>query len=182
MNAFVQVGAMVAGIILWCMLADASHRTRTSPILLFSVAFLATNIAQLAGTLVGWANAETLRQGDIALTAIALVSVYLLLLAAIVLFRNRSGASGAAAAGEDASVTPEEALCQRCAVLAESYGFTPRESDIFLLLAQGYTMPAISERLFVSENTVKSHVKRIYQKLDIHTRGELIDLVNETDA
>ena len=43
-------------------------------------------------------------------------------------------------------------------------------------------MPAISERLFVSENTVKSHVKRIYQKLDIHTRGELIDLVNETDA
>lgn len=180
-NAFVQVGAMVAGIILWCMLADAAHRTRTSPILLFSVAFLATSAAQLAGTLVGWVNAETLRQGDLALTAIALVSVYLLLLAAIVLFRNRSGAPGAAMAeeGADLPVTPEEALCQRCAVLAERYGFTPRESDIFLLLAQGYTMPAISERLFVSENTVKSHVKRIYQKLGIHTRSELIDLVNE---
>ncbi len=184
MNAFVQVGAMVAGIILWCMLADAAHRTRTSPILLFSVALLATSAAQLAGTLVGWANAETLRQGDLALTAIALVSVYLLLLAAIVLFRNRSNAPGAAMAeeGADLPVTPEEALCQRCAVLAERYGFTPRESDIFLLLAQGYTMPAISERLFVSENTVKSHVKRIYQKLGIHTRSELIDLVNEADA
>lgn len=87
-NAFVQVGAMVAGIILWCMLADAAHRTRTSPILLFSVAFLATSAAQLAGTLVGWVNVETLRQGDLALTAIALVSVYLLLLG-----RHRPGSA-----------------------------------------------------------------------------------------
>ena len=39
-------------------------------------------------------------------------------------------------------------------------------------------MPVISEKLFVSENTVKSHVKSIYQKLGIHVRSELIDLVN----
>lgn len=87
-----------------------------------------------------------------------------------------------AAGGDLASVSPEEALCQRCAVLAERYGFTPREGDIFLLLAQGHTMPAVSERLFVSESTVKSHVKRIYQKLGIHTRSELLDLVNEADV
>lgn len=185
-NAFAQVGAMVAGIILWCMLADAAHRTRTSPVFMFSAALLVTNIAQLAGTLVGYAQAGTLRQGDIALTAVALVSVYLLLMAAIVLFRSR-GAGAASLAAEEAaedlaSVSPEEALCQRCAVLAERYGFTPREGDIFLLLAQGYTMPAVSERLFVSENTVKSHVKRIYQKLGIHTRSELLDLVNGADA
>lgn len=184
-NAFAQVGAMVAGIILWCMLADAAHRTRTSPVLMFAVALTVTNVSQLAGTLVGYAQAGTLRQGDIALTAIALVSVYLLLMAAIVLFRSRGAgtASFAVETAEDfAAVSPEEALSQRCAVLAERYGFTPREGDIFLLLAQGYTMPAVSERLFVSENTVKSHVKRIYQKLGIHTRGELIDLVNEADA
>ena len=103
-------GAMVAGLSPGACLADASHRTRTSPILLFSVAFLATKHRPACRNAVGWANAETLRQGDLALTAIALVSVYLLLLAAIVLFRNRSGASGAALRkGEDASVTPEEA-------------------------------------------------------------------------
>ena len=38
-------------------------------------------------------------------------------------------------------------------------------------------MPAISERLFVSENTVKSHAKRIYQKLGIHSKRELRAMV-----
>ena len=43
-------------------------------------------------------------------------------------------------------------------------------------------MHAISEKLFVSENTVKSHIKSIYQKLGIHLRSQLIDLVNEEGA
>ncbi len=185
-NAFAQVGAMVAALILWCMIADAAHRTRLSPVLLFSTVMIVTNLAQLAGTLVGFLNADTFRQGDLTLTTVALVSVYLLLMAAIVLFRNRGVAMSDAAAHNDEmppesdrAITPEEALAKRCTELSDSYRFTPRENDIFFLLAQGYTMPAISERLFVSENTVKSHVKRIYQKLGIHSRSELLDLVNE---
>lgn len=143
----------------------------------------------LAGTLVGAAQAQNIRPGDVVLTAVALVSVYLLLMAAIVLFRNREGggavqaparSGGESAPSIEVAPTPEEVLMTRCASLAEQYGLTPRERDIFPLLAQGHTMPAISERLFVSENTVKSHAKRIYQKLGIHARAELIDLVNRT--
>ncbi len=105
----------------------------------------------------------------------------------LVLFRNREGggavqaparSGGESAPSIEVAPTPEEVLATRCAALAERYGLTPRERDIFPLLAQGHTMPAISERLFVSENTVKSHAKRIYQKLGIHARAELIDLVN----
>lgn len=189
-NAFAQVGAMVASIILWCMMADGARRARVSPVLVFSLALAVTNAATLGGTVLGAANAANIRQGDVALTTVALVSVYLLLMAALVLFRNRDGAATGLGAGEGGvseaagaapalSPTPEEALAARCAALADRYGFTPRERDIFPLLAQGHTMPAISERLFVSENTVKSHAKRIYQKLDIHSRAELIDLVNQ---
>ena len=188
-NAFAQVGAMVAALILWCMLTDGARRTHTSPTLLFSLALIVTNAAMLAGTLLGAAQAQNIRPGDVALTAVALVSVYLLLIAAIVLFRNREGGSafqapppsdGESAPSIEVAPTPEEVLATRCAALAERYGLTPRERDIFPLLAQGHTMPAISERLFVSENTVKSHAKRIYQKLGIHARAELIDLVNRT--
>ncbi len=186
-NAFAQVGAMVAALILWCMLTDGARRTHTSPTLLFSLALIVTNAAMLAGTLLGAAQAQNIRPGDVALTAVALVSVYLLLIAAIVLFRNREGggavqaparSGGESAPSIEVAPTPEEVLTVRCASLAEQYGLTPRERDIFPLLAQGHTMPAISERLFVSENTVKSHAKRIYQKLGIHARAELIDLVN----
>ena len=190
-NAFAQVGAMVAALILWCMMADGARRTRISPVLLFSPSLIVTNGASLAGTVVGFANASRIHQGDLALTTVALVSVYLLLMAALVLFRNRGAAArtpgydyevvslGPEAASAVPSASPEEALAVRCDEIAEDYGFTPREGDIFLLLAQGHTLPAISERLFVSENTVKSHAKRIYQKLAIHSRAELIDLVNE---
>ena len=54
----------------WDFTVFSETNRRSLIVLLFSVAFLTTNIAQLAGTLVGWANAETLRQGDLALTAI----------------------------------------------------------------------------------------------------------------
>lgn len=175
-NAFAQLGAMVAGIILWCMISDESRDTKLPSALLFSLALACTNLAQLAGTIIGFVNAETLKQGDLVLTTVALVSVYLLLMAALLLFRDRNTGKG----GEDPAPqpTPEELLSTRCEEIAAQYQFTPRETDIFKLLAQGYTMPVISEKLFVSENTVKSHVKSIYQKLGIHVRSELIELVN----
>jgi DNA-binding NarL/FixJ family response regulator len=48
---------------------------------------------------------------------------------------------------------------------------TGREEEILRLLAQGHTNQEIAERLFISVNTVKRHLKAIFQKLDIHTRS-----------
>lgn len=159
------------------MIADSSHDTKLSSTLLFGLALACTNTAQLAGTIIGYVNAETLKQGDLVLTTVALVSVYLLLMAALLLFKDKR-----LTRGEEEPVllpTPEEVLSSRCDKIAAAHQFTPRETEIFKLLAQGYTMPVVSEKLFVSENTVKSHVKSIYQKLGIHVRSELIELVNK---
>lgn len=176
-NSFAQLGAMVAGIILWCLLAETSYDTKLPSLLLFSIALACTNGAQLLGTLIGYFNADTLKQSDILMTAVALVAIYLLFMVALFLFKDKSlkGEEGLSAQGIE---SPEPDLHERCETLAEAHHFTPRESEIFVLLAQGYTIPAISEKLFVSENTVKSHVKSIYQKLDVHVRTELIELVN----
>jgi DNA-binding NarL/FixJ family response regulator len=53
----------------------------------------------------------------------------------------------------------------------ELESLTGRELEILLLLAQGSTNPEIAARLFISVNTVKRHLKAIFQKLDIHTRS-----------
>ena len=45
------------------------------------------------------------------------------------------------------------------------------------LLARGRNVPFIEEELIISRNTIKTHVKHIYQKLDVHSQQELIDLV-----
>lgn len=48
---------------------------------------------------------------------------------------------------------------------------TGREEEILQLVAQGHTNQEIANRLFISVNTVKRHLKAIFQKLDIHTRS-----------
>ena len=42
------------------------------------------------------------------------------------------------------------------------------------LLAKGLTVTAIAEILSISEHTVTTHVKKIYKKLNVHSRGEAV--------
>ena len=70
---------------------------------------------------------------------------------------------------------------QSCLILAEKWGLTRRESEIVALMAKGRDKQAIAERLFISEGTVKVHSRNIYQKMGIHSKQELIDLVENTE-
>jgi DNA-binding NarL/FixJ family response regulator len=51
---------------------------------------------------------------------------------------------------------------------------TPREQEIFTLLAEGHSMNHIGERLFISPKTVENHRTRIMRKLGAHSTIELI--------
>jgi RNA polymerase sigma factor (sigma-70 family) len=48
---------------------------------------------------------------------------------------------------------------------------TVREREVLDLLAQGMTNKEIAERLFITTNTVKRHLKSVFNKLDVHTRA-----------
>lgn len=61
--------------------------------------------------------------------------------------------------------------------LQSARGLSPRQGEIINLIAHGYDAAAIGEKLCLSENTVRTHIKRIYQHLDIHSKRELIELV-----
>ena len=152
--------------------------------LLFSCSLICTNAAQMAGTLVGMLNAHTLGQGDITLTAVALVAIYLLAMVSMFLFKDKNlrGVDVVPEGGAPTAEQQGDALEARCAHVAETYGFTPRESEILVHLGQGRTARAISEKLVVSENTVKYHIKSIYQKLDVHSRDEVIDLIERSEC
>lgn len=49
---------------------------------------------------------------------------------------------------------------------------------MFRLLALGFTAKKIAEKLIVSENTAKTHVRHVYAKLEIHSRDELNQIVD----
>ena len=90
------------------------------------------------------------------------------------------------ASGEEAE--PAEGLQQKsddtafetaCAAVAEKHRLTARETEVFELLARGRTSPVIQEKLVLSHNTAKTHVRHIYAKLDVHSQQELISMVEE---
>jgi DNA-binding NarL/FixJ family response regulator len=55
--------------------------------------------------------------------------------------------------------------------LSELNALTDREREVLDLLAQGLTNKEIAEKLFITTNTVKRHLKAIFEKLDVHTRS-----------
>jgi DNA-binding CsgD family transcriptional regulator len=58
-------------------------------------------------------------------------------------------------------------------------GLTPREHEILGLIAEGLSNREIGERLFVSENTVKSHSSRIFEKMGVSRRTEAVRRARE---
>ncbi len=63
--------------------------------------------------------------------------------------------------------------------LSKKRGLTPREEEVFQLVMRGDSIQRISEELFVSQGTVKAHINHIYRKLGIHSRQEMLDLVEK---
>ncbi len=97
--------------------------------------------------------------------------------------------TGDAAGGPDAGDVPDEALgglsadavAANCANLGKEFCLTPSETRILVLVARGRSARYIAEELGVSFNTVRTHIRHVYEKLAIHSRQELIDLVERSE-
>lgn len=69
-----------------------------------------------------------------------------------------------------------------CKHIANVYKLTEREIDVLYELSEGRSVGYMADRFVLSQNTIKMHVRHIYQKLDVHSKQELIDVVNAADA
>ena len=65
-----------------------------------------------------------------------------------------------------------------CARLARAYDLTRREEDVLRLLIEGRTFAEAADELVVSLNTVKSHVRRIYAKMGVGGKADLLEKVS----
>ncbi len=54
------------------------------------------------------------------------------------------------------------------------YGLTERETDVLRLLTEGKSYKMIADQLNISFNTVNSHLKKVYEKLQVHSAGEAV--------
>jgi DNA-binding CsgD family transcriptional regulator len=68
---------------------------------------------------------------------------------------------------------------QRNEVRLQELGITPRELEILEAMAAGLSNREIAERLFVSENTVKTHANRLFTKLSARRRTQAVQHAKE---
>ena len=71
----------------------------------------------------------------------------------------------------------QDRLSKQAVLVRQHYRLSARETEVMELIARGNTVARIAEQLVVSENTIRTHSKRIYAKLDIHKKQELVDLL-----
>lgn len=63
--------------------------------------------------------------------------------------------------------------------LASRYGLTPREKDMLGFFAAGRSIPWIAQHEGISEGTVRSHTRHLYEKANVHSRQELLDIIED---
>ena len=195
---------------LWCMSAFIVYQRKLTPLKVFGVCNGVYALARAIGWglgMYGFRAIESVMIKDYVL----LIMAALVLVAGVVLFTEKAFA-GLFAPDKDQELgfeslvgksyeevaqktpgAPEEGQTDahenktgpfRAAVatIAERYKLSPRETDVFKLLAMGHGGDFIAEELSVSWNTVRTHTHNIYVKLDVHSRDALIALVEKERA
>lgn len=116
---------------------------------------------------------------------LAVFVAFVLLLAALFMTSSRNIRTGwgAVSPGESGAVDNEEGnLAVACQLIATEHRLSKREIEVFDLIVKGYSRKAIARELSMAEETVKTHTGRIYQKLLVHSKQELIELAAQRAA
>lgn len=101
----------------------------------------------------------------------SIISSLLLIMASLLFLRNRAFQK------DDLENNSDSQRKNAIDELGDESGLTNREKEIMLLVSQGNGVKKIAELLYVSPGTVQTHQKRIYRKMELHSKQDLIDLV-----
>lgn len=157
--------------LLWLVLADIAHHSDHHPYLIFGLGwglYVGANYLGLVLVrLVAGGATMTAELGVALLWATGVIMAFCL--------ETRDPDVQRLFADLRTKVDPEEfaSIDERCEQLGQQYGLTSREVDVLKLLAKGRSKIYIAETLYISENTVRGHSRRLYTKLGVHTRDEL---------
>lgn len=180
--AFVSTGFTCFDLFCFVMIADAANKTKANPIRVFgwcraiesSLPLLSIGIIFIAQNVFG-VEENTL----IYLFAIACIVV---MSASVILEKN--GIFERAHLNPSIEYPRAEVIvfARQCEKAIDVYALSAREAEVLSLLVRGRSVPHIAERLYIARSTVKTHITRIYQKIGVESRQEMIDAIESLDV
>lgn len=170
-------------------IADLASYTSTNKLKLFGCYYLIVRACSLAGLLLGTADAyvfpvdASFSVFGIALSILAIVAAVWLMTESTLngfFWGNTLQGMGdrSASGGEAGNAGDLMSLVElRVNSIVLLYGLSQRERDVLNLMAIGRSSTFIAEELFLSSNTVRKHIAHIYDKCGVHSKQELLTLV-----
>lgn len=164
------------------VLAGICYRFEVPSLRVFAIARASSEAAILVGVIFRrffWESGYT--ENDAFVAAFAVAGLALVGACVLVWTSEKSvngdwGAAGVAPETNLHVAGPRERFITRCDRLSAEHGLTAREAEIMGLIAQGKTRREIEGELFLSENTVKTHVRHLYAKLGANSKADVIAL------
>ncbi len=97
-------------------------------------------------------------------------------------FRKPADLLGPAGAARPEGPAPDEGARTAAIPMGDAAGeglLTERETTVARLYARGYTLQKVADELHITKSTAQSHIKHAYRKLGVHSRDELIELLDD---
>ena len=197
--AYLSVGKESLWLVFSCFMAYLAFRYDFSPVRIFAIG---QGVYFLAST-VGWAGGAALAPyyGDVMVRmGVGIGLTFMVIVVLVYVFPEidlkrvmawsvdgdrvgHAATQGAGMpAGASAAAAPSGATAPAVGIGRATdarYGLSARELEILDLFAQGRSANWIADNLTISKNTVRSHLRAIYTKLDVHTRQELLDFLGD---
>lgn len=159
--------------------AEISKRYSVQPCLLFSLVFCIQRVGNYLGELVGFGfmvDNPLSSEGMDALAGIAIVLCFAVVLIVFVSLNGKLTLYEKGLIGEGDDDERDSRLAEMGHV-ARAYMLTERETDVFFLMINRYSRKEMEKELFLSSNTIKTHVRNIYRKFEVHSQTELLEAV-----
>lgn len=177
---FVNIGETCLNILLWCVLLGCAKGFGRLPVAVFSFGWLAITFGRLMGELAGAALIQIVSLGETGSLVLSGVSVLIVVVAAPFLFSEgllSSNEIHSQSALERALQEKEERTQAHLEELGSRFGLTNREVEVLALLEKGKSVKQIEKELHIANATVQTHKRSIYLKLSVHSKEELLDLI-----
>ena len=207
-SALMMSGSVMFDLIVMCLVTEAAYDYQASGAVLGGVARGLTIGASGVASLFGFYLRSNVEFGTAEVVVLMLIALYLLGTAVFLLTgkhkyvindlmdsaqsnlgsMNVASMEDAFAENIQALVTPDSpaeiqeagiSTDNRLEQIAEKYQLSRRKREIFMYIAKGRSAVWVADLLVVSENTIRSHMRRMYEKLGVHSKQELLDLVEQ---